>query len=381
MNAYNCVVLAYGSHGENYLNIPGEKSFNNFISAKDFVSWYNGLPDSENLKVDLSCKRAIIIGAGNVAIDIARILLSPVEKLEKTDITAKSIDLIKKTNTIENVSIVARRGVLNAAFTIKELRELTKIESIDCVIDPKNFEDIDIARTLGKLSRPRKRITEFMFNLSNKKTANSSNKKVNLVFLKTPKEILGQSGVEKPVVTGVKFKSNKYDFDFTRSDIKLDTEEALNAIPVVPDSEQDFEIMPGDLIIRSIGFKNVNIDKDIPFDKKTGTVSNEHGKVIGKEGLYCTGWIKRGPRGVIVDTTTDALETAKKICTDLNTLSGEKEGAKQITQLLSERNVRFVDKDGWSKIDQEEIKRGKLKGKPREKFQKIEEMLDVALRK
>jgi len=339
------------------------------------------LPDSENLKVDLSCKRAIIIGAGNVAIDIARILLSPVEKLEKTDITAKSIDLIKKTNTIENVSIVARRGVLNAAFTIKELRELTKIESIDCVIDPKNFEDIDIARTLGKLSRPRKRITEFMFNLSNKKTANSSKKKVNLVFLKTPIEILGQSGVEKPVVTGVKFKSNKYDFDFTRSDIKLDTEEALNAIPVVPDSEQDFEIMPGDLIIRSIGFKNVNIDKDIPFDKKTGTVSNEHGKVIGKEGLYCTGWIKRGPRGVIVDTTTDALETAKKICTDLNTLSGEKEGANQITQLLNERKVRFVDKDGWSKIDQEEIKRGKLRGKPREKFQKIEEMLDVALRK
>ena len=110
-------------------------------------------------------------------------------------------------------------------------------------------------------------------------------------------------------------------------------------------------------------------------------MSNEHGKVIGKEGLYCTGWIKRGPRGVIVDTTTDALETAKKISTDLNTLSGEKEGANQITQLLNERKVRFVDKDGWSKIDQEEIKRGKLKGKPREKFQKIEEMLDVALRK
>ena len=101
MNAYNCVVLAYGSHSENYLNIPGEKSFDNLISAKDFVSWYNGLPDSENLRVNLNCKKAIIIGAGNVAIDIARILLSPVEKLEKTDITAKSIELIKTTNKIE----------------------------------------------------------------------------------------------------------------------------------------------------------------------------------------------------------------------------------------------------------------------------------------
>ncbi len=380
MNAYNCVVLAYGSHSENYLNIPGEKSFDNLISAKDFVSWYNGLPDSENLRVNLNCKKAIIIGAGNVAIDIARILLSPVEKLEKTDITAKSIELIKTTNKIEQISIVARRGILNAAFTIKELRELTKIESIDCRIDLKHFQDI--ARISNKLSRPRKRLTEFMFNIANKPINTNSNKILELVFLKTPLEIIGEldSKNDRPTVTGVKFKNNKYDFDFTRTDVKLDSEDALNALPVVEDSQQQVETISTDLVVRSIGFKNINIDKDIPFDKKTGTIPNENGKVIGKDGLYCTGWIKRGPRGVIVDTTTDANETAKKIAFDLkNSETSLKEGTNQIVEILKNRNVRFVDKQGWSRIDKEEIKRGKLIGKPREKFQKIEEMLKVAL--
>lgn len=380
MNAYNCVVLAYGSHSENYLNIPGEKNFDNLISAKDFVSWYNGLPDSENLRVNLNCKKAIIIGAGNVAIDIARILLSPVEKLEKTDITAKSIELIKTTNKIEHISIVARRGILNAAFTIKELRELTKIESIDCRIDLKHFEDI--ARLSNKLSRPRKRLTEFMFNIANKPINANSNKILELVFLKSPLEIVGEldSKNDRPKVTGVKFKNNKYDFDFTRTDVKLDSEDALNALPVVEDSQQQVETISTDLVVRSIGFKNINIDKDIPFDKKTGTIPNENGKVIGKDGLYCTGWIKRGPRGVIVDTTTDANETAKKIAFDLkNSETSLKEGSNQIIEILKNRNVRFVDKQGWSRIDKEEIKRGKLIGKPREKFQKIEEMLKVAL--
>jgi len=108
LDAYNCVVLAYGSHGENYLNIPGEKGLKNVISAKDFVSWYNGLPQSENIQIDLSTNKAVIIGAGNVAIDIARLLLSPIKKLEQTDISARALETFKKTNKVEHVSIIAR---------------------------------------------------------------------------------------------------------------------------------------------------------------------------------------------------------------------------------------------------------------------------------
>ncbi len=125
--AYDAVVLAYGSHSENYLNVPGEKSFTNMISAKELVSLYNGLPESEKFNIDIRGKRALIVGAGNVAIDIARILLSPLEKLAQTDISATALEMFKQNRRIEHVTILARRGILNAAFTLKELRELTKI--------------------------------------------------------------------------------------------------------------------------------------------------------------------------------------------------------------------------------------------------------------
>ena len=381
--AYDCVVLAYGSASEKYLNIPGEKEFSNLVSAKDLVSWYNGLPPQHNgqFNIDLSAKHAIVIGAGNVAVDVARILLSPIEKLEKTDISSKALDIIRRENRVEHVSIVARRGILNAAFTIKELRELTKIECLNCDIDLKQFDNIkDI---LEKLSRPRKRLTELMFSLAKQGNDKSKNKTLSLIFLKSPLEIVGDSESRK--VTGVKFQNNKYNFDFKKSGIKLDSEEALNALPVIPDEEKGIEIMKGGLVVRSVGFKNVRIDPEVPFDKNSGVVPNEKGKVIGKEGLYCTGWIKRGPRGVILDTTSDAHETAKRMCEDMEGMwkeGGEqKRGGEEVGQILRERNVRFVDKSGWRKIDEEEVRRGKLSGKPREKFQTIDEMLQVAFSK
>lgn len=388
LEAYNSVILAYGSLGENYLNIPGEKDFKNLISAKDIVSLYNGLPQSEDIKIDLSGKNAVIIGAGNVAIDIARILVCPIEKLAQTDISPKALDLFKNKNNIEHVSIVARRGILNAAFTLKELRELTKIESVKCKIDLEYFKQVNIDTILDKLARPRKRITEYMYNIakqSNTESTTIKNKKtIEFKFLKTPIEILGGNANDAGQVSGVRFKQNKYKFDFTSPGLKLDSEEALNSIPVVEEQnhESGIEITPADLVVRSIGYRNVNIDSEIPFDKKQGVVLNDKGKVIGKEGLYCTGWIKRGPRGVIVDTTTDAYETAQKLCLDLvNSNLNEKSGTEQIKSILSERNVRFVDKQGWIRIDEEELKRGKENGKPREKFQSIDEMLKVAFDK
>ncbi|CAF0736154.1 unnamed protein product [Brachionus calyciflorus] len=377
LNSYNSVILAYGSLGENYLNIPGEKEFSNVISAKDIVSLYNGLPNSENLKLDLSGNKAVIIGAGNVAIDIARILTSPVEKLAQTDISNVALDLFKNKNKIEHVSIVARRGVLNAAFTLKELRELTKLDSVECRIDLENFTEVNIDNILNKLARPRKRITEFLYNLSKNSVKSKSKKVIELKFLRSPIEILGNS----ESVQGVKFKVNKYNFDFSNLDNLYDSEERLNSIPVFEDKSKPNEVLQCDLLVKSIGYKNVSIDSEIPFDKKSGVVLNDKGKVIGKDGLYCTGWIKRGPRGVIVDTTSDAYETAQKLFSDLTNdqNSTQRPGAEKIVSLLKERSVRFVDKEGWDRIDKAEIERGKLNGKPREKFQSIDEMLKVAL--
>lgn len=274
-----------------------------------------------------------------------------------------------------------RRGILNASFTLKELRELTRIENVECHIDSQQFKDIEIDKILDKLARPRKRITEYMYNIAKSAPPQppSSKKVINLVFLRTPVAILG----ENKRVSGVKLKVNKYDVNFSSADLCLNDEQALNSLPITQVANQPEEILPAGLIIRSIGYKNVNIDSaDIPFDKKLGVVINERGKVAGKDGLYCTGWIKRGPRGVIVDTTSDAFETAQSMINDLVSIHSEsqmhKAGLEKIKDILKERNVRYVDKEGWARIDEEEVKRGKLAGKPREKFNSIDEMLKVA---
>jgi len=257
---------------------------------------------------------------------------------------------------------------------------LTKIESVECHINNEQFNDIHIEENLSKLARPRKRITEYMLNLSKNKieTRLGEKKKViNFVFLKTPIEILGANGH----VQGVKLKENRYVNNFLERDLKLDNEEALNNLKIEEIANKPCDVIDAGLVIRSIGYRNVNIDtNDIPFDKKSGTVTNDRGKVIGKEGLYCTGWIKRGPRGVIVDTTSDAYETAQKLCADLKSCSSNRQGFEKIASIFKERGIRFVDKEGWSRIDQEEIRRGKMVGKPREKIQTIDEMLKVALK-
>ena len=262
------------------------------ISARDLVSWYNGLPH-DHKSIDLKEKRrAVIIGAGNVALDIARILTSPLEKLAPTDITQSAFDTLRQTNSIEHVSIVARRGVLNAAFTLKELRELSKIPGVVCRFDPRQFDEIRLGDIAARLPRPRRRITEYMASLAKESNSSSATKKkiIEFVFLRTPVEILGpetssgDSGV-KPSLTGVKFVSNRYDADFSRADLKLDSEEALGCLPVVEDKSAPAQIIPADLVVRSIGYKNVSIDSAIPFDKKCGVVPNKQGRVIGTDGL------------------------------------------------------------------------------------------------
>jgi adrenodoxin-NADP+ reductase len=175
------------------------------------------------------------------------------------------------------------------------------------------------------------------------------------------------------------FKQYKYDINHLNS-LDLSDESNVDSIRMI-DTNAYANLNAG-LVIRSIGFKNVNIDAtELPFDKVSGTIPNDRGKVLDKTGLYCTGWIKRGPKGVIVDTTSDAHETADKLCLDLQSFKYENQkklGFDGVKQLLNDRNVKIVDKNGWSKIDEEEIKRGKLVGKPREKLSSIQEMLDVA---
>jgi adrenodoxin-NADP+ reductase len=202
-------------------------------------------------------------------------------------------------------------------------------------------------------------------------------KTLSFLFSHKPIEILGNEKTLR--VEGVKFKQYTYDVDHLNS-LDLSDESSVNSIKMIDTNK--YTTLNAGLVVRSIGFKNVNIDaNELPFDKASGIIPNDRGKVLEKPGLYCTGWIKRGPKGVIVDTTSDAHETADKLCSDLQSCSSrksEKNGFNEIKSILNDRRVRVVDKDGWSKIDEEEIKRGKLVGKPREKLNSIQEMLNVA---
>lgn len=260
------------------------------FSARELVSWYNGLPNEQSQKFSIDFKgkkRAVIIGAGNVALDIARILVSPPSKLAQTDISEQALDTLRRFNKIERVSIVARRGVLNASFTLKELRELSKIDpSVACNFDQEQFDMINLDSILGKMARPRRRITEFMASLAKLQKTNQDSKKViEFLFLKTPIEIVGESKENGTPLNGVKFLSNRYNVDFSNQNLKLDTEEALNELPVVEDVTKPAVILPCDIVIRSIGYKNVSIDNDIPFDKKAGVVPNKHGRVLETKGM------------------------------------------------------------------------------------------------
>jgi adrenodoxin-NADP+ reductase len=286
---------------------------------------------------------------------------------------------------------VARRGVLNAAFTLKELRELTKIEAAHCRIDLAHFDHINITGLLDRLSRPRRRLTEYMHSIAKNSptlTESVKNKKkiIDIQFHRTPVEIV-LDNEQSQNVRAVKFQVSQYDLNqINEPGRKFDTEEALNSLRMI--KTDSVELQPAELVVRSIGYKNVSIDEaSVPFDKKQGVVPNERGRVLGRHGLYCTGWIKRGPRGVIVDTTSDAHETADQLCSDITAGLSSSDAKKQLDQkpgsdavlaMLQQRGVRFVDKTGWSKIDAEERRRGALVGKPREKISSVAEMLKIA---
>ena len=289
------------------------------------------------------------------------------------------------------MTIVARRGLLNAAFTLKELRELTKLAGTQCLIDLEQFKQINYSdELLGRLSRPRRRLTEYMHSMAaaaahSKPSEAAKRKVIEIKFLRTPVQVLLDSSEH---VTGVAFRPSKYEpspFETkSNTNIDLSSEEALNRLKLIAaaddEAAESLEIVQADLVVRSIGYKNLSIDASVPIDKSLGAVANVRGKVVGVSGLYCTGWIKRGPKGVIVDTTSDAMETAQELCADLarQGFDQSRPGSEQIVGRLRERRVQFVDKRGWARIDAEEVRRGRLVGKPREKIMSISEMLRVA---
>ncbi|KAJ2953264.1 hypothetical protein O0L34_g845 [Tuta absoluta] len=360
---YDAVLLTYGAEEDRNLGIENENG-KNIIAARNFVGWYNGLPSDKDLKVDLSGPTAAILGQGNVALDVARILLSPIDKLKTTDITEHALSALAESK-IKDLYLVGRRGPLQVAFTIKELREQLKIENSKTIWRPEQFTGV--SDIVNDLQRPRKRLTELMLKSLNENHTPSDDISVRhfrLVFFRSPHKFILN---EQKKVTGVEFICNKLVGD------KIEEQRC------VPTDEK--EIIECSLAFRSIGYKSVNVDKDLVF-APNGFVANERGKVfdaeMGMGKVYAAGWLGTGPVGVILHTMGNAFQVAKLMVEDIKSSKQESKGGfEEVKKLL---NTHIVDWKGWERIDQYETEEGKKKGKPREKICSVDKMIEIASR-
>ncbi|XP_068769524.1 NADPH:adrenodoxin oxidoreductase, mitochondrial isoform X2 [Struthio camelus] len=362
--AYHAVVLSYGAEDNRILGIPGE-NLSGVYSARAFVGWYNGLPENRDLKPDLSCETALILGHGNVALDVARILLSPVDLLRKTDITDSSLAALA-CSKVKRVWLVGRRGPLQVAFTIKELREMINLPGTRPILDPADFTGLGNA--VKDAPRPRKRLTELMIKTAlekpGEKMVAAAPREWGLRFQRSPQEVLA---------TADGMRARGIRMALTRLQGLGDSAKA------VPTGEVE-ELECG-LVLSSIGYRSLPLDPAVPFDSQHGVIPNSSGRVEGVPGLYCSGWVKRGPTGVIITTMNDSFDTAQSVLEDLQAgvldVSASRDGFGTVGSILRSRGVRPVSFSDWEKIDAAEVTRGKAAGKPREKIVDPEEMLQL----
>ncbi|KAL6258674.1 hypothetical protein P5V15_010626 [Pogonomyrmex californicus] len=351
---YDAVLLTYGAQEDRLLNIPGE-NLNNVISGRRFVGWYNGVPDDKDLNINLDVEEVVVLGQGNVAIDISRILLSPVDKLKETDITSYALENLCNSK-VKRVSMIGRRGPLQAAFTTAELREIIKLENCKTFWREEDFANV--REIVPTLARPRRRLTELMLKSLTESTSNSVyTKELHPIFLRSPVEFHGNNSL----------KSIKFSINRLRGETIQNT---------VAEATGEFEEIPCGLAVRSIGFKSLQIDSSIPFNVKKACVENTNGKVDGN--LYCAGWAETGPIGVILSTMTNAFQVGRLICNELVSSDENRAGSDGLREILDFKGIQVVSYEDWQKIDRVELERGKQRKKLREKIVDVLEMLEIA---
>ncbi|KAL1823026.1 hypothetical protein ACET3Z_009804 [Daucus carota] len=374
---YHVVVLAYGAESDRAFGIPGE-DLSGIHSAREFVWWYNGHPDCSNLVPDLkSTDTAVVLGQGNVALDVARLLLRPTTELATTDIASSALDALYE-SSIRKVYLVGRRGPVQAACTAKELREILgikdlyiHIQNVDLLTTPADEEEM-------KSNRIRRRVYELLSKAASSETSGPSpvQRELHFVFYRKPDKFV-ESNEKSGHVAGVQLEK---------------TVLRGTGIQTAVGTGQ-FEELGCGLVLKSIGYKSVPVD-GLPFDHHKGIVPNVMGRVLSnnleettqfERGLYVSGWLKRGPTGIVATNLYCAEETVASITEDIkkgdiisaNALA--KPGKDGLIHILDDRNVKIVPFSSWEKIDDEEKRLGSFVGKPREKLQSWNELLRVAM--
>jgi ferredoxin--NADP+ reductase len=359
---YHAVVFAVGAQTDRRMGIPGEDLPGSW-PATAFVAWYNGHPDFQELAFDLSGPRTIVVGNGNVALDVARMLALSRTELERTDTTETAIEAIAD-SAIREIVVMGRRGPLQAAFTSPELKELGELADATVHVDPADLELDALSRAALEAERSTARRNFELLSGFAAQAPRTASRRLELRFLESPVAILGDERVEA--------------IEVARNELVVDEEGELRAVPT-----GERETIPCGLVLRSVGYRGVPVE-GVPFDADRGVIANRGGRVLDPDGdplpgLYCAGWIKRGPTGVIGTNKKDAAETVEALLADADAGLLRRDPG-EVTELLEQRGVAVVDYAGWEAIDERERALGAERGRPRLKLCGWQELLDAAER-
>jgi ferredoxin/flavodoxin---NADP+ reductase len=361
ISRYHAVVYAVGAQTDRRMGIPGEDLPGSW-AATEFVAWYNGHPDYRDLEFDLSAERAVVVGNGNVATDVARMLALTRDELAQTDVADHALDVLAESNVGEIV-VLGRRGPAQAAFTNPELLELGEMTDADVFVDPGDVELDPLSKAFIESEAAhttKKKNVEILTGYAGREPL-GKRRRIVLRFLVSPVEILGTDRVE-----GLRIAHN----ELVEGD-----DGSLRARPTDITEELDCG-----LVFRSIGYQGTRID-GVPFDERSCTIPNEGGRITDRSGEYAVGWIKRGPTGIIGTNKRDAQETVNSILEDLDAdrLPAPADPERDSMEtLLAERQPDAVSYAGWQAVDRVEREAGEPHGRPRVKLCSFEELLEAA---
>jgi ferredoxin/flavodoxin---NADP+ reductase len=355
---YDAVIYAVGAQSDRSLGIRGE-DLPGSVAAVDFVGWYNAHPHFEEMAPDISSGRAVVVGNGNVALDVARILVTDPDVLATTDIADHALKSLHDRG-VEEVLIVGRRGPLQAPFTTLELRELGHLEGlgdVDVIVDPADFADIsdDDVEAAGKTVRNNIKVLRGYA----EREPRGAKRRIVFRFRTSPIEIKGEGGVES-IVLG-------------RNQLVED-----NGRIVAKDTGEREEV-PAQLVVRAVGYRGVPTP-GLPFDEKNGTIPHTAGRIDGSRNEYVVGWIKRGPTGVIGSNKSDSQETVDTLVSDLSAAQlteVDADYSEKLVEWLLERQPKLITDDHWKLINEYERAAGEPHGRPRVKVTSVAELLRI----
>jgi len=357
---YHAVVFACGAESDRRLGVPGEDLAGSH-TATEFVAWYNGHPDYRDRHFDLSAEVVAVVGQGNVAADVCRILAKSVDELRETDIAEHALDALAASR-VRQIHVIGRRGPAQAKFTNKELKELGELANCAAQVDPGAL-DLNAesrAELEAKANFVSAKNVEILREFASRAPRGQPRRLI-FHFLKSPAELAGAGRLQEVVLERNRLEGAPFQ--------------------QVAHAAGQTERLACGLLFRSLGYSGVPLP-GAPFDAKRGVIPTRDGRVVDAAGapipgLYAAGWIKRGPTGIIGTNRADSVASVKSLLADLPSLAQEsRTGSKGLVPLLEARGVRPLCYDDWNAIDSEEVARGLPKGKPREKFTRVDEMLD-----